>query len=104
MHLPDNPSPQQRRALDPLRWAPAPGQWVLWHGDKARALLDACRALGRLALPEERAAVRLPDGFPAPLQRDAQAWVLERDAGRWLVREDDGGEGYVAAYVVGLAS
>lgn len=103
MHLPDDALPRRGPALDPLRGAPPPGMWVLWHGDKARAVLDACRALGRLALPEERAGLRLPEGFPAPLQREAQAWVLEAEAGRWLIREDSSGDGYVSAYVVGLA-
>lgn len=100
---PDDKPQSLRGALDPLRGVPPPGRWVLWHGPQALAVLRLAEEQGREATTEERAAVQLPEGMPPPLEEFAPAWVLETEAGRWLVRRDDGGAGYVSAYVGGLA-
>lgn len=99
----DKPARTLRRAADPLRGAPPPGRWVIWHGPQALALLRLCEETGRAATAEERAAVVLPDGFPPPIEVGGPAWVVEVEGRSWLVRRDDGGQGYVSCYVGGLA-
>lgn len=100
----DKPRGALRAAADPLRGAPPPGTWAVWHGPKAEAVIKLATAEGRPAEPAERAAVQLPADLSQPLERDAPAWVVEQDSRRWLVRQDDGGAGYVSAYVLGLAA
>lgn len=92
-----------RRAADPLRGAPPAGRWAIWHGPTAEAVLRLAQEQGRPATQAERAAVVLPPEMSAPLEQGAPAWVVELDGRRWIVRQDDGGAGYVSAYVGGVA-
>lgn len=71
-----------------------------WQTAEAAAVDEAARLRMRI----ERAAEALPPEMSQPLEAVAPSWVLEVDGQRWIVRRDDGGQGYVSAYVGGLAA
>lgn len=107
MHELDAPD-VSRTIKNPLRHAPPAGVWALYHGDLAKALLDLAV---RDATAEDLA--QAPElelaGLAAPLEAFAPVRVVqvvagEGEAREWLVRRDDGGQGYVGCYVVGLAA
>ena len=79
---------------DPLRGAPPPGRWVLWHGPQAQAVVDLAHRIGQvLPLPSredlgpilrqcrpwpqvELALPPLPGHYPDPCSLLEGAWLL----------------------------
>lgn len=104
MHdIDDDHKPRTLKAsTDPLRGAPPPGLWAIWHGPQAQAALRVAAELGRPATAAER-DVTVPADLSQPQEAGAPAWVLEQGERRWLLRRDAIGD-YVSAYLLGLGA
>ncbi len=102
---PTDAAPARLRAItDPLKGAPPPGVWVLWHGPQAQALLQHALLRGRPATQADHdAAPPRPADLAAPVDLAPVAYLTwTEDGRRWLVQADHNGP-YVSAYVCGLA-
>lgn len=92
-------------ALEPeelIDRAPPPGVWAIWHGHAAAALWALAERQGVPAGPELLAELPArPQGFPGPLQAQAQRFLLQLKGRRWVVREDRNGA-FLSVFLVGL--
>lgn len=88
------------RIGDPLRHAPPPGRWVLWHGPLACAVLELARERGAPAPPLPDLPP-FPDGFPPPAGDSLGTFVLEKEGRRYLVRAESCNH-YVSCYLLQL--
>ncbi|MCS6914615.1 MAG: hypothetical protein RMK29_03270 [Myxococcales bacterium] len=85
---------------DPLRHAPPPGQWVLWHGPLARAVLELARTRGTPAPPGAELPP-LPPGFPPPAGESLGTFVLQQQGRRYLIQAESCHQ-YVSCYLLHL--
>lgn len=94
-------SPAEVLKSDPLRFAPPPGRWTLWHGPQARALVELAQAQGEPARQVPANAPPLPPGFPTPTEPPHGVWLLPRGELRYLIRSESRG-GYLSCYLCAL--
>jgi hypothetical protein len=84
MHNDSDTPYAEQRSTDPLRFAPPPGCWVLWHGPHAERAIDLARQNGRpvSAVP---GLPQRPAGLPPPSGERTGAWLLESGGRRFYV-------------------
>lgn len=83
--------------VDPLKGAPPPGSWVLWHGPKAQGVIELARKSGR-PLTMDRVPP-LPSDYHPPCN-PTRAWCVEYN-GRHYVAMEDVHDGFRGCYLFG---